>query len=60
MTWYRFIIFFDILLGLSGISIRHDCNLTNPCMNLAKCDDQNGLKCVCSRGFSGSLCEICN
>ncbi|RNA28302.1 neurogenic locus Notch -like [Brachionus plicatilis] len=58
MTKYIFLIVFDILLGLSAISIRNNCSLVNPCMNLAKCSDQNGIECLCSRGFSGSLCEI--
>lgn len=59
MTWYRFLIICDIFFSLSGLTIRNECSLVNPCMNLAVCSSQNGIKCLCNRGFRGNLCEIC-
>ena len=44
--------------------VSSNCTEFNPCKNMADCVKFEGettrVKCICQRGFSGNLCEICN
>ena len=50
--------------ALDVVSRSNNCTEFNPCKNMADCVKFEGettrVKCICQRGFSGNLCEICN